>query len=779
MPSAKFALARLVVAAAVLLLSIHPSLFAQSTLHIQGQARDTSGRSIPGATITADGPHGAVSTSADDTGHFQLDYPDYSAPLILRAFSPSLEADPIAVNVHTATAEIDLVLHPSAVAQQVTVTATRSSLDLPATANTVYTLSTDQLHAYPAIALDDQLRQQAGFELFRRSSSRVQNPTSQGISLRGLGSTAASRTLVLQNNVPMNDPFGGWIHWDEIPSEAIEAVTIATGGGSDLYGSSALGGVIDVVPARPTTSRFDASAIGGGQDTSLLGLRGDLGNQQWHQLLAADSYRTAGYIITAPAVAGPVDVPANVHYQSARSETDHIFANANRVFLIGNMLNEAHGNGTPLTTNGTRLWRYIAGDDWSAGRETTGRVRLFGSDEAYRQSFSSVNTPRTTETLTRLQHVHTQELGASTDATIALSRIAFVAGTDVRDIRGTDYETPITAGKPSGVADVSARQRFIGGFGEALATAHHGLFKDTSAALSLRLDSAANLDTHTITETAPAPIPGPVPTAERSEFIASPRFGLVRQLTALATIHASVFRAFRTPTMNELYRTGQVGPVVTRANANLQSERATGWETGATFTTNPVALSATYFWTEINRPVSTVVIVAPNTLMRENLGQILSQGTELHLDLYRRRPISATLGYQYSHAIVTRFNPPPPTSGPIPASLIGNWIPEVPRQNFTAQLRAANRRLGEATLAARATGHVWDDSANTNLLHAFFQLDLFARHDFGSRWSASVTLDNLLNQRPDVSLAPPLLTLGTPFLAQGGLAFHWSKNSPR
>jgi outer membrane receptor protein involved in Fe transport len=758
-------------------LCLHPTLFAQSTLHLAGQVRDTSGHSVPGAAITADGPHGAVSATADGAGSFHLDYPDYTAPLILRASAHLLESDPIEITVQTAAAEIDLVLHPSSVAKQITVTATRSSLDLPATANTVYAFNSQDLHAYPALALDDQLRQQAGFELFRRSSSRTQNPTSQGISLRGLGSTAVSRTLVLQNNVPMNDPFGGWIHWDEIPSEAIEAVTIATGGGSDLYGSSALGGVVDVVPAHPSTARFDASAIGGGQDTSSLGLRGDLGNQQWHQLLAADSYRTAGYIIAAPASAGPVDVPANVHYQSVRSETDHIFANANRAFLTGNMLNEAHGNGTPLTTNGTRLWRYIAGDDWSAGHQTTGRIRLFGSDEAYRQSFSSVSSVhsnRDTESLTRLQHVHTQELGASTDASVALSRIAFVAGADVRDIRGTDYETPIKANAITGIFDTSARQRFVGGFGEALASAHHGLFKDFSAALSLRLDSAANLDTRTITETAPAPIPPAIPTPDRSEFIASPRFGLVRQVTSRATIHASVFRAFRTPTMNELYRTGQIGPQTTLANPNLKSERATGWETGTTFTTRPVALSATYFWTEINRPVAAVLITAPNTFMRENLGQIVSQGTELHLDLYRSKPISAALGYQYSHAIVTRYNPPPPTQ-----QLVGKWIPEVPRQNFTAQLRAANRRLGEATLAARATGHVWDDSLNTNQLHPFFQLDLFARHDFGSRWSASVTLDNLLNQRPDVSFTPPLLTLGTPFLAQGGIAFHWDSDRAR
>jgi outer membrane receptor protein involved in Fe transport len=212
-----------------------------------------------------------------------------------------------------------------------------------------------------------------------------------------------------------------------------------------------------------------------------------------------------------------------------------------------------------------------------------------------------------------------------------------VFGIDARDIRATDNETSF-ASSPG--VDTSARQRFLGGFGEALA--QHGLW---SAALSLRLDSVWNLDTRVIAQPPPAAAPTVQP--NRSEFIASPRLGIARQIASAATIHASVFRAFRSPTMNELYRTGQVGQETTQANAQLQSERATGWEIGATYASpaNLIALSGTYFWIEINRPVSAVLISSTATSIldkRENLGQIVSQGTELHLDLAPTRPISAS-----------------------------------------------------------------------------------------------------------------------------------------
>ena len=747
----------------IALLAISATAWTQTPSHLSGTVQDPTGRPIAHAQVIASGSHGEVTSTSDAAGAFALDYPA-SGSLVLRAAAPQMRSQPVVV--HAGGSSIILKLEPAAVEQQVTVTTTRSSIDLPATANTVYTLGPQQLRDFPAIQLDDRLRQQAGFELFRRSSSRVQNPTSQGISLRGLGSTAASRSLVLQQSVPLNDPFGGWIHWNEIPQEAISGVALATGGGSDLYGSSALGGIINVALASPTTALFDLSVVGGGQDTSAISGRADLGGSRVRQLIALDSYRTAGYLAIAPELAGPIDTPANVHYQAFRSQTDRLFSGGSRLFLIGNVLNEARNNGTSIQTNGTRLWRYIGGGDWSANQNVTGRARLFGSNEGYRQTFSSTNAARNVENLTRFQHVTAQELGASTDASAVLHRIAIVAGFDVRDLRATDNETPISGGRPNGTANTSARQRFVGGFGELLGS--HGPW---SAALPLRLDSVSNLDTVGLSAgSATAPIVRTV-TPNRNEFIASPRLGIVRQIGSVGSLHASVFRAFRTPTMNELYRTGQVGQETTLANSQLTSERATGWEIGAHLTPTPLAvISATYFWTEINRPVSAVLVSSTATSItnrRQNLGQIVSNGTELRLDLASGHLFSAGIGYQYAHAVVTEFSAKP--------ALVGNWIPQVPRQSLTAQFRAAQRRAGELTLVLRATGRAYDDSSNIYPLDHFVSVGLYGRHDFGSRWTASLLLDNLFNQRPQVARTPNL-SLGSPFLAQGGLAFHWSRN---
>ena len=102
------------------------------------------------------------------------------------------------------------------------------------------------------------LRSVSGFSLFRRSSSRASNPTTHGVTLRGLSASGASRGLVLLDGVPLNDGFGGWVTWTRLPTDALDNVRVNRGAGGDTYGSDALGGVISFT--TPSTRRRQTSA---------------------------------------------------------------------------------------------------------------------------------------------------------------------------------------------------------------------------------------------------------------------------------------------------------------------------------------------------------------------------------------------------------------------------------------------------------------------------------------------------------------------------------------
>ena len=80
----------------------------------------------------------------------------------------------------------------------------RGKINAP-TSGYITALPADSLASRPGVNIDDRLRDIPGFTLFRRSSSLVAHPTTQGVSLRGIGSSAASRTVVLYDGLPAND----------------------------------------------------------------------------------------------------------------------------------------------------------------------------------------------------------------------------------------------------------------------------------------------------------------------------------------------------------------------------------------------------------------------------------------------------------------------------------------------------------------------------------------------------------------------------------------------
>src|SRR6185312_9670807 len=200
--------------------------------------------------------------------------------------------------------------------ETVVVSAYRSPLPTMDSPASTRVMPREMLRQSAPISLDGKLREVPGFELFRRSSSLVANPTTEGVSLRGLGSTAASRSLVMFDGIPLNDPYGGWIHWSEIPESAIRSVEVVRGGASDLYGSSAIGGVINVLPVRPKANSLRLAGSYGSQATTNNSALATLGSGAWSGMFAGSVVATDGYTLIAPEFRGPVDQPSNVHAQN-------------------------------------------------------------------------------------------------------------------------------------------------------------------------------------------------------------------------------------------------------------------------------------------------------------------------------------------------------------------------------------------------------------------------------------------------------------------------------
>jgi outer membrane receptor protein involved in Fe transport len=273
----------------------------------------------------------------------------------------------------------------------------------------------------------------------------------------------------------------------------------------------------------------------------------------------------------------------------------------------------------------------------------------------------------------------------------------------------------------------------------------------------------------------PAKAAGAAALPDRSETFFSPRLALLHKLTNNISLTASGYRAFRAPTLNELYRGFRAGNVFTEFNPNLRAERLTGAEGGAIVTglNQRVMLRSTFFWNQITRPVANVTLTMTPALItrqRQNLGSTRSQGLELEASARLSNSLSLSGGYEYTDATVTSFTIDPALAGLNP-SLVGLDVPQIPRHQFTFQT-AYTKPFILLAVQGRFGGNQFDDDLNTLLLRRYFVLDATASHNLRPGVELFVAVENLTNRRYDVARTP-ILTVGPPILARAGLRLQF------
>src|SRR6202041_1650205 len=174
--------------------------------------------------------------------------------------------------------------------------------------------------------------------------------------------------------------------------------------------------------------------------------------------------------------------------------------------------------------------------------------------------------------------------------------------------------------------------------------------------------------------------------ADRSYDAFSPRMTLLYQINSNISWSASVYRAFRPPTLNELYRSFRQGNVITTANAGLRAEHLTCTDTGVNIfgLNRRLEVQGTFFFNEIVDPVANVTCQPPpnndplcpspiaNTIIRvrENLGRTRAPGVDVDAIAHITRDFQLSAGYQFVDSKVISF--------PEQTALVGLWVAQVP-----------------------------------------------------------------------------------------------------
>ena len=767
---------------------------AQAASGINGVVKDTAGQIIVGATVAVRAPSGRLQqTVTDGEGRFTIaTVPAEGAVLVVRAPGFADAQQPAAAGA------VEVVLVPASVLETVIVSSTRTERRLGTVPASVNVVTREAIKASPAVVADDILRQVPSFSLFRRTSSLAAQPTTQGVSLRGIGPSGQSRTLVLLDGVPFNDPFGGWVYWTRVPLLSVDQIEITEDTASSLYGNIAMGGVINVVTTRPTRRTLQLQTQYGNRGTPKADF---FASDRWKRVglaVEGSALDTKGFPIVAERERGPIDNNANVEYANLTAKLEFDPSDRLHTFVRVGRFGENRGNAKVGEENGTTWTSGSVGAQAQLPDDSSLQTHVFVDRQRSSFNFLAVTNAATTRSAVRLatdQRVPTNGVGGMLQWTKVLgSTQVLSAGADMRLVDGDSEEDAYVAAVPTtivGVTQLATRslRRVSGGTQRSVGAFVSDIITPTSKmvlTLSARADQWRNYDGHNF-ETS---VVTGLPTAnnrdtlpDRTDTVFSPRAAALYHFTDRVTAWGAVNSGFRAPTLTELYRQFSVGAVTTRPNAELGPERLVGGELGMNFApAKNLTARVTLFDNRVKNPVSNVTLSA-TLAQKQNLGRTRIRGVQTDVE-YRLGPSWRLAGaYLYNEAKVT-------DGGVANAGLVGKYLAQVPKHRGSAQLSYAHPKIANLAVSVQVQGAQFNDDQNLNFipvatlteagyaadtavgLPGYAAVDVSASRSLGRTFEVFVGAQNLFDQVYFVQTNPS--TIGTPRLVNAGVRVRFA-----
>ena len=664
-----------------------------------------------------------------------------------------------------------------ALAETIVVTAARAEQELGQVTASVSVVTGDELRASAAVTLDDTLRRVPGFSLFRRNSSMVAHPTSQGVSLRGIGPSGVSRTLVLLDGLPLNDPFGGWIYWGRVGRESLDRIEVVRGGGSSLWGNSALGGVIHLVTSQPESgSSLRLSALAGDHGVVSGDAWFGQGFERGALTLSARTFDSDGYPVVRDDQRGPIDVDAFSEQTTVGGRLAFSPSDSVSISVGGDTLSEDRGNGTPLTGNDTELTSFRLTADMTTAGGDTWTVRGFAHEQEFASRFSAQQVDRSSERPALDQWLVDSEatgLGAQWQGEVGSGQ--WVAGAEWRTVDGATNEDFFYTTQFNRRRMAGGDQQVTGAYVQRRARFGDRLQLELGARLDRwRTGSGSRLEINK----ADGSIRRDDVFDDRDETAASPRVGFLYALDFGWSLRGSLYGSFRAPTVNELYRPFRVRNDITEANESLEPERLSGVEFGAVRYQGGSRLSFNAFINRVENPIANVTLATiPSSRFFQPCGFVPGGGScrqRLNLDRTRIQGLEAELrqrlgdawrldlSYLYSNAEVD-------SAADFP-ELKGKRLAQTPEQSASLGLEYSNPEVIQARLGVRFVGSQFEDDLNTRPLSSFAVVDLSAARALSGRWQVFAGLENLLDEEVQVGISGTgLVAIGAPRMVHLGV----------
>ncbi len=228
----------------------------------------SKGEHLPFVNIYLDGTQ--IGTTTDVTGHFiMVELPAGEFDIVARTIGFKLQKKPVKL-VPGTTIEVNFELEADVLSvDEVVVTGTKTFKRQTESTVIVNVLDARAIQSVAANTVSDILSFQPGL----RMEVDCQTCNYTQLRMNGLG---GAYSQILVNSRPVISPLTGLYGLEQLPAQMVERIEVVRGGASALYGSSAIGGTVNIITKIPERSAYEvttsgSSVNGGAMDYNMNG----------------------------------------------------------------------------------------------------------------------------------------------------------------------------------------------------------------------------------------------------------------------------------------------------------------------------------------------------------------------------------------------------------------------------------------------------------------------------------------------------------------------------
>lgn len=222
----------------ILLMLIPLHIFSQK---VTGYVSDSNGKPLVQAHVALKGEKSGAYTGRD--GNYELRQIKNGAQVIVASYVGYVSVQKPLTIENQGVYRLDFVLIPDTMQIPAVVVRAVTQSEVTGLPVRITTLEAKDISVRPESSTPDLLASVSGIHVYNESGIF----SSSVVNIRGIGGSSQTGTLVMVDGIPVNKSDGGSVNWNLIDKDRISRIEIVKGPGSALFGSNAMGGVINII----------------------------------------------------------------------------------------------------------------------------------------------------------------------------------------------------------------------------------------------------------------------------------------------------------------------------------------------------------------------------------------------------------------------------------------------------------------------------------------------------------------------------------------------------